>query len=200
MIYTDGFTLPHNGSDNINIDAWVLPKLSPAKRDILTDLSFDGYDIPPSPSAQKSFYLDPVSDAMVVVTVPPWLLTGDDRAYILDATSACYRTITALRLAVVDEASLPRDDRPGQDQERYVDFDRLVQGEMDEDEYARRYPEDEARSTALLDGIVCEVGEHAITAIAALANLTAEGASAAVERWRQMIAVLEVYKNTVERR
>ncbi|KAK6353343.1 hypothetical protein TWF696_005311 [Orbilia brochopaga] len=152
-----GFTLPHNGSDNINVDAWVLPKLSPAKQDILADLSFHG-------------------------------------AYFLDATSTCYRTLTALRLAVVDEASLPRDGQAGL--ERYVDFVRLVQGEMDEDEYARRYSADEARLSALMDGIVCEVEESATSAIAALASLTSEnGVFAAVERWRQTIAVLEAHKS-----
>ncbi|KAJ6264180.1 hypothetical protein Dda_0322 [Drechslerella dactyloides] len=187
-----GFMLPHHGLDNVNIDAWVLPKLSPAKQDILAGLSFHGYVLPSftPPRVQKIFHTDPLSDTMVVATVPLWQFRGDDSAYILDATSPCYRTLTALRLAAVDEALLPHEGKPGG--ERYGDFVRLVQGETDEDDYAQKYPAAEAHMSALMDGILREVRVSATEAMAALAGLTTEpGASAAAERWRQVIAILE---------
>ncbi|EPS36854.1 hypothetical protein H072_9631 [Dactylellina haptotyla CBS 200.50] len=189
-----GFTLPNNGSDNIKLDFWVLGKLSGRHQEILKEKSFHGYAL-----TFKSDKVYSGSDLMVSVD-------GDGNSeYVLDAEDACYRTMMALRLAVIPSAQLPRGN--GKGGKRYLDFVKLVEGEMEEDDYGEKYSDDEGAVRGLLGDIVNEAEELGRDSMENLRGMLDgpndeenEGSiSSAIERWTQMLDVINKYKQkTIE--
>ncbi|KAF3930187.1 hypothetical protein ABW20_dc0101122 [Dactylellina cionopaga] len=181
-----GFTLPNNESDNINLDFWVLKKLSPRHQKILEDISFHGYA---ATFSNNRIYSG--SDLM--------LSDGDDSGYALDAAGACYRTTTALRLAVIPEGQLSSGVKKGG--KRYLDFIKLVEGGMEEDDYVAKYEVDEEKAKLLLEGVVHEVEEFAREKNGKLEAMLQNGEfvdekesiSSAIGRWGQTLNLLASY-------
>ncbi|KAK6330965.1 hypothetical protein TWF718_003159 [Orbilia javanica] len=177
-----GFTLPNNRADNFNIDHWVLPKLSSRHEKILKEISFHGYAFTFSQTVMYSG-----SDLMVSV--------DGDSEYLLDENEVCYRTMMALRLAVISENMLEKG-------KRYKDFMKLVEGEMEEDDYVKLYAGDEKKVGEILEDIIKTVEEFAEEKMPSLRRMLEEKESfdqkdsieSAIERWRQCIDMITKYR------
>ncbi|KAF3917317.1 hypothetical protein AA313_de0210025 [Arthrobotrys entomopaga] len=185
-----GFALPNNGSDSVSIDFWVLQRLPQRHREILQDMSFHGYDFTFSAGLIYSGLDLMISNG------------GDDGSkYFLNADEACYRTMTALRLAVIPERNLSIGNRKGG--KRYLDFVKLVEGEMEEDDYVEKYPKDEEKVKGLLEEIVKEVKESAEENMEKLKSMLEDekytgekdSISSAIERWMQTKDIITRYEN-----
>lgn len=179
---TDGFTLPDNRADNFNIDHWVLLKLSSRHQDILKEISFHGYAFTFSQTVMYSG-----SDLMISV--------DGDSEYLLDENEVCYRTMMALRLAVISENMLGKG-------KRYNDFVKLVEGEMEEDDYVKLYERDEKKVGELLEEVVKAVEEFGEEKTVALRRMLEEkefldqkeSIESAIERWRQWMNMIAKYR------
>ncbi|KAK6341881.1 hypothetical protein TWF730_001367 [Orbilia blumenaviensis] len=153
-----GFTLPTNPSDNINIDHWVLPKLSPRHQELWKQLPYQG----------ECF---------------------------LDESEVCYRTMMALRLAVIGVHDLGGG-------KRYGDFVKLVEGEMEEDEYVGLYERDEGVVRDMVGEVAEAARKDAEEGVAELEKMwesaefwdQRESIEAAIGRWRQCLDIIAKYK------
>ncbi|EGX48890.1 hypothetical protein AOL_s00079g111 [Orbilia oligospora ATCC 24927] len=177
-----GFTLPKNQADNMNIDHWVLPKLSSRHQEILKEISFHGYAFTFSQTVMYSG-----SDLMISV--------DGDSEYLLDENEVCYRTMMALRLAVIKESMLGKG-------KRYKDFMKLVEGGMEEDDYVKLYEKDEKKVGELLEEVLKAVEEFGEEKTANLRRMLEreefldqkESIKSAIGRWRQCIDIIAKHR------
>ncbi|KAF3098713.1 hypothetical protein TWF569_004225 [Orbilia oligospora] len=115
--------------------------------------------------------------------------------YLLDENEVCYRTMMALRLAVIIESMLGKG-------KRYKDFMRLVEGGMEEDDYVKLYEKDEKKVGELLEEVLKAVEEFGEEKTANLEGMLEdkefldqkESIESAIGRWRQCIDIVAKYK------
>ncbi|RVD90107.1 uncharacterized protein DFL_001083 [Arthrobotrys flagrans] len=115
--------------------------------------------------------------------------------YLLDENEVCYRTMMALRFAVIGEALLEKG-------KRHKDFMKLVEGEMEEDDYVKLYEGDENKVGELLEEVVKVIEEFGEEKTAALRRMLEEqeflnqkeSIESAIERWRQCIDIIAKHR------
>ncbi|KAK6522046.1 hypothetical protein TWF281_002615 [Arthrobotrys megalospora] len=115
--------------------------------------------------------------------------------YLLDENEVCYRTMMALRLAIISDDDLGIG-------KRYWDFVKLVEGEMEEDEYVELYEMDEKMVGGMLKEVVEAVVKYGEEKTENLRQMLADeefleqkdSIGSAIERWGQMIDIIAKYR------
>lgn len=203
---TDGFTLPINRSDNINLDPFLLPKLpTPQHATLLKDLSFHGY------AFQTPFHLEKIysgSEIYALDANPASSTEMGSEYYFDDSSGPCYRTVTALRLAVIEKGDLPGNVGAGAGKggrkggKRWRDFVKLVEGEMEEDDYVELYGDDEVKVQKLAEEVLEAFKASMDEKLGKLRDLAKKetdewyksSLEGAVRRWEEMGAIYTSWK------